>query len=114
MNESHKESRSANLKVGVVLIIAGCLLLTDQIYLLEDFDWLYIFPGVIGLFGLIDVIQINRPEQIAKGLFNLILAFWIFASLSNLWGWTFQNSWPVILIAIGIRSLVAGLLSPKK
>ena len=117
MNDVKNRSRFIDLKsliIGTALIAVGGLLLTDQAYLLDDLDWRYVFPGVIGLFGIIDIIQPAKPEQIAKGFFNLVLAFWLFASLSHLWGWTFYNSWPAILIAFGIRSVVAGLLSSKK
>jgi hypothetical protein len=40
----------------------------------------------------------------------IFVAFWIFASLQHLWGLNFFNSWPMILIAMGVSVIFKGQL----
>ncbi|MBI3283822.1 MAG: hypothetical protein HYZ65_03075 [Burkholderiales bacterium] len=116
MNEQFDEAyqNKKHLVWGVMLIAAGCVFLLDRINLLDALDWWYLFPAMIALHGLIDIVSSRQAEHIAKGCFNLVLAFWLYASLEQLWGWTFRSSWPLLLIAFGLKNIVAGLLAARK
>ena len=106
-----------NLIFGLSLVAVGFLFLlngwdsfTDLLYL----KWWFYVAGYIALTGIIDILIGRTPKLIAKGCFHLIIAFWIFASMEHLWGWTFRTSWPLILIAVGVQGIVSGLLSSPK
>lgn len=117
MNQNHEEPLTRNRKnylLGLLLIIVGVLFLMDKVNIAEVTDYWYVIPALIACSGFIEIISSRRPENIAKGCFSIILAFWLYASIEHLWGWTFRTSWPVILIAVGVRSIIAGLLSARK
>ncbi|WP_423680092.1 LiaF transmembrane domain-containing protein [Undibacterium sp. WLHG33] len=117
MNQNHEEPLTRNRKnyfIGLLLISVGALFLIDKVNIADATDYWYLIPAVIACSGLIEIISSRQPDNIAKGCFNIILAFWLYASVEHLWGWTFRTSWPVILIAFGARSIIAGLLSARK
>lgn len=117
MNRNQEEPLSRNRKnylIGLLLITVGVLFLMDKVNIAEATDYWYVIPAIIAGSGFIEIISSRHPENIAKGCFSIILAFWLYASIEHLWGWTFSTSWPVILIAVGVRSIVTGLLSARK
>jgi len=103
-----------NLLFGVVLVGAGSLFLINGWDSFDYLKWWYYVPAFIALYGLIDIVVGRTAKLIGKGCFNIIFAFWLFASIEHLWGWTFKTSWPLILIAFGVQSIVSGLLSSHK
>ncbi len=100
-----------NLFFGLTLIVAGCVFLMDHMGLIYAYDYWFLLPVLIALSGLVDIISPRKPEHIAKGFFNLVFAFWLYVSLENIWGWTFSTSWPLLLIAFGVKHLFGGLLA---
>ena len=108
-----QRGNKGNVIFGLSLIVAGCVLLADRLDMIDAFDYWYLLPGIIAVSGLADIFMPERREDIAKGVSSLVFAFWLYASLEHLWGWTFYTSWPLLLIAVGIRHLLGGLLTSK-
>ena len=116
MSRQHEEPQTRHRKnflLGTVLVTIGVLFLAEKMRVSDLADYWYIMPALIGCFGLIEILSSRQPQNIANGCCTVILAFWIYASVVNLWGWTFSTSWPIVLIAVGIKSIVAGLLSTR-
>ncbi|MFZ6692551.1 hypothetical protein [Undibacterium sp. SXout20W] len=106
-----------NLIFGLFLVATGCLILIygwDDFVLMATMKWWYFVPALIAVYGLIDIALGRTARRIGKGCFKIIFSFWLFASMEHLWGWTFRTSWPLILIAIGVQSIVSGLLASKQ
>lgn len=103
-----------NLVWGLGLITAGCLFLFDRLGMIDALEFWTLFPALIALDGLIDIVASRNAEKVIKGCFNLVLAFWLYASVEHLWGLNFRNSWPILPIAIGAQTLLSGLLASRK
>ncbi len=95
---------------GVTLIAVGFIFLCDRLDII-DMDvraiW-HLWPVVIAVYGVSDIVFARRPAHVLKGFFNIALAFWLYACLEHLWGWTFSSTWPMILIAYGAHILLRG------
>lgn len=114
---SAKDESDENLNQltwGLGLVTAGSLFLMDKMGFVNAFDYWYLFPAMIALHGVIAIISGRTPAIKANGCFNLICAFWLYASIAHLWDWTFRTSWPLLIIAFGLRNIVCGLLTSKK
>jgi len=112
LNPAARNAR--NLVFGTALVGAGVLFLINGWDFIAYLKWWICIPALIALGGVIDILVSRTARHIAKGCFNIILAFWIYASMEHLWGWTFSTSWPILLIAVGVQSIVLGLLSSNK
>lgn len=111
MNEQHYTR--GNLVFGLTLILAGCVFLMDHFDLIDAYDYWFLLPAMIAISGLVDIFSPRKPQHIAKGFFNLVFALWLYVSIENIWGWTFSTSWPLLLIAFGVKYLLGGILSDK-
>ena len=93
---------------GLVLIVVGILFLLDRLRV-EDFgDLLRMYwPLVIILYG---VSHLFRRESIWSGAWLVVIGAWLQLVRLHLFGLTYGNSWPLILIASGagitLRALV--------
>lgn len=106
-NRQHPHSRFDNsrLGIGIFLLIVGVALL------LENFDilsvgsvWRFwpVIPIIIGLGRLLDA-QTDREYQ--KAFWMLFIGGWLFISEFHIFGLHYSNSWPILLIGVGIGML---------
>jgi hypothetical protein len=94
---------------GMILIGAGCLFLLDRMDIYEvDEIWRY-WPALIALAGLVEILSATCIKHVTHGFLNIVIGCWLYASIENLWGLTFGNSWPILMIAFGITVAVNGL-----
>lgn len=103
-----------NLMFGLGLILVGCVFLFDRIGMINAVEMWYLFPAMIALSGLIEIVDARHPVHIVKGCYSLVFAFWLYASIEQLWGWSFHTSWPILLIATGAKWMLTGLLTARK
>lgn len=82
------------LLTGLVLIGAGVAFLTGQFGEIMR-DW---WPMIIVLVG---VSQMFRRRSIWHGLWLIAVGCWLQAIRLHLFGLTFRNAWPLLLIVIG-------------
>ena len=94
---------------GLVLVALGVLFLVRQ-YTDIELSMLWRFwPLYLLVSGLIDVLSATRWKHIAEGLGQIVAGTWFFACLEQLWGCTFSNSWPVLLIGFGLTVVLGGV-----
>ncbi len=102
---------------GIALVLMGVVFLADEWgwidlaaltrgWLMEPYGlhfWSRAWPLFIVLAGVIRMFSATRATHVVKGALEAAIGFWIFACLQQLWGLTFSNSWPLLLIAFGLR-----------
>lgn len=95
---NRKIDRSALIN-GLFLIGLGVLFLLDRLHI-EDFGDLIrtYWPSVIILFG---ISHLMRRESIWSGAWLVVIGAWLQLVRLHLFGLTYSNSWPLILIASG-------------
>jgi hypothetical protein len=113
-NKPRPGSRQQAIVTGLILIGLGAIFFADGRGWLELHKLRSYWPAIIGLVGLSQMIGARDAGQFAKGSFLVFLSMWLYASLENLWGLNFHNSWPLILIAVGLSKLVSGLAGPDR
>lgn len=99
-----------HLLFGLLLIGVGAVFLADRLGIVDAGVVWHFWPVAIGLFGLLEVASARRLAQVVNGLFYMVLAFWLYACIEHLFGWTFRDSWPIIVIAFGARIVLRGML----
>lgn len=108
-DRSNSSRRPQTLFTGLMLIGLGLLFLADARGWLELQNLLPYWPAIIGLLGLSQMIGARNAAQMTKGGFLVFLSIWLYMSIENIWGLNFHNSWPLILIAVGIGKIIGGL-----
>lgn len=103
-----------NLLVGLTLISVGFIFLNDRYDLIPELDWRTLVPALLVFFGAIDLVFSERAEHAASAVFRIALGIWLYMVFNHISGWTFENSWPFMLIAVGLRVLLQGWSSKSE
>jgi len=113
----HKTSRHHNRKRlfwGIVLIIIGTAFLLDRQGILQIGHAWRLWPFFIVAAGAADIFGARNVDEVAKGGFHIVLGLWLYACMERLWGITFGDTWPVLLIAYGVSAAVGGSVNLYK
>src|ERR1700678_3401739 len=111
MDQLIEDKRHARKRIlwGLILVCAGCIFLLDRMDVLDMAEFWRFWPIVILLSGLVDVLAATTWKHIAEGLNQAVGGIWLFACFEHVWGFTFGNSWPVLLIGFGVTVMVGAL-----
>lgn len=94
---------------GIVLIAIGGAFLLEQNNLFGITNlqhiWQY-WPLAIGLFGVVKIVTARDAADVVRGCAEIAISFWLFACLTNLWGWRFSTTWPLLLIIGGLSMIL--------
>jgi hypothetical protein len=100
---------------GAAFIAVGTAFLLDRLavldltqYLGPQTRWWHFLPLLLTLGGAIALVSAESLRQVLKGVWDIVLGVWVFACLEQLWRLTFANSWPILLIAVGLGMLLRG------
>ncbi len=115
LHAHHHDNPRRRMLWGASLVAVGAAFLLDRLavvdltqYLGPQARWWHYLPLLVALGGVITVVSAQSVRHVLKGLGDMVLGLWVFACLEQLWGLTFANSWPVVLIAFGVQLLLRG------
>jgi hypothetical protein len=101
-----KDMQSRSLLLwGLIAIAVGVLFLTDYDVPPLGQLWRY-WPFLFMVFGAIKLIPPTAPKHVVDGLSQIAFAGWFYVSFEHLWGLSFQNSWPILVIIGGISMVL--------
>lgn len=105
MNETKpKRIDPGSLTGGIVLIVLGLLFLLDQFHVADFGDLMHRhWAMLIVLFG---VAKMWRRETLWSGLWLVTVGTWLQLVTLRMYGLTYRNSWPLVLIALGAGIIV--------
>ena len=101
-----------SLIAGTILLVVGLL------FLLNNFDFIYLgpvthfWPLIIIAIGVTKLLTAEHPTERRKGGWWMLVGLWLLVSTTHLYGFSFHNSWPLLLIVLGINSIWKAL-DPK-
>ncbi len=90
---------------GLVLVALGVL------FFLSNFNLVYIdhigryWPALFIVFGLVKLSEGGLRAAQGHGLGWIFLGLWLLISMNGIWGLSFQDSWPILIIGWGISIL---------
>jgi uncharacterized membrane protein HdeD (DUF308 family) len=94
------------LMLGLVLLGLGGIFLLDQMELLDIYDLWHYWPLAMVLVGLNKMIGYPSAKDFTNGLWTMYVGFWLFANFEHLLGLDFFNSWPYLVIGLGITMII--------
>ncbi len=100
--ETEKANKSnSNLIWGLILVSLGVLLLLDNLNILDVDHWWHYWPMILVILGMNKMIDFESAKEFVSGVWFVVLGLWLYACFEHIWGLTFRNSWPVLLIGWG-------------
>jgi hypothetical protein len=99
------DSRNGNIVIGATLVLTGLAIVLDRAGVFHWRGQWTLWPLILGGIGLARFVQSN-PGEPKQGLLFLTAAVWLFISEA---GWvSFQDSWPIAIIAFGVMVALNG------
>ena len=98
---------------GLVLIGVGLVIFLDQMGYVEARGLWHYAPLVLVDFGINKMIGYPTARDFTSGLWMMFMGVWIFAVLEHMFGLTFRNSWPFVIIASGISMILEPLIKRR-
>jgi hypothetical protein len=109
MDSSDTPRTRGSLIAGTILLVVGAL------FLLNNFDFIYLGPAIefwpliIVAIGVSRFLTAEHPYQRRKAGWWILIGLWLLISTAHLFGFSFHNSWPLLLIVLGINSILKAL-----
>jgi len=94
-----------SLIAGTILLVVGML------FLLHNFDFIYLgpishyWPLIIIAIGVTKFLTAEHAAERRRGGWWMMIGLWLLISTLHLFGFSFHNSWPILLIVVGINSI---------
>ena len=93
---------SALILVGVGYLLKGQGLITGN-------DLWLIAPALVALSGVVRLVARPGVASVVSALVRFAVAAYLVVVIEHIGGWTFDATWPVLLIAVGIAQLAHAL-----
>ncbi len=101
-----RKSRS-NIEFGLILVAVGTFfLLAKYDYIDFRLHWWLICSVFVSGFGLLALIRAKSAGETVSALFQIFVGVWLYLCFEKIWGFSFQNSWPWMLIAYGASHVI--------
>jgi len=112
MNQHLSKQSTRRIALGALLLLLGVAFLLHNFYLIDVGPvWRY-WPLIIVALGLSKLVLADTPRERRRGIWWTFIGLWLFVSVAHVFGLTFHDSWPILLIGWGI-SLVWRALTPQ-
>ena len=100
---------------GILFIAVGTMLLLDRAGLMQfDLDlaqiWHY-WPWLLVALGLTQIVPPTTPRNLLNGLWHIFFAGWWYVSFERIWGWGSGDTWPALVVAMGVGILLRPMLN---
>lgn len=95
---------------GLVLIAIGGALLLDRFALADTEDWWRYWPLIVIALGVAKLIDARSLRGRGSGLWLIGLGGWMLVSSLGLFGFGWHNSWPLLLILVGLSVILRAVV----
>lgn len=111
MDKSYEWRRQ--LVWGLLLIGLGLAFLLDRMDLFEVDELWHYWPLILVVIGVNKMIGYPTAKHFTSGLWLVFVGIWLFATFENLFGLTFGNSWPILIIGWGITLILEPVIQKR-
>ncbi|MGZ8288818.1 MAG: LiaI-LiaF-like domain-containing protein [Telluria sp.] len=113
MNTEKSYEWRRQLMWGLVLIGVGVAFLLDRLDLFGIWDLWHYWPLILVVVGINKMIGYPTAKHFSSGLWTVIVGLWLFATFENMFGLTFRNSWPILIIAWGVTLVIEPMIQRR-
>jgi hypothetical protein len=98
---------------GLFLIGLGTAFLFDRMDMFDMLTLWQYWPMLFVFLGINKMIGAPSARHVASGLRTVFTGLWLFACFQHLYGMTFHNSWPLLLIVWGATMVITPFLKTR-
>lgn len=91
---------------GLLLIGFGAAVFLDSLDIFEADELWHYSPLVLVVLGVNEMIGYPTARDFTSGLWNVFIGIWLFAIFEGMYGLTFSNGWPFLIIVWGVTMIL--------
>ncbi len=111
----HKRHRPyGQLGVGIFLLIIGIVLLFNNFDIMDHIAVWKLWPLIIIFIGIGKFMEAGDTEEYLKAAWWVSLGCWFLVTELHLFGLNYFNSWPILLILVGVEILWKSFISSNE
>ena len=95
--------------LGLIMIAAGILLVLAQLGTVEIGSLGAWWPLLLVLFGIVKATGPRPERDLPEGAMLVLLGGWMLCVVHHWYGLTWRNSWPLIFVALGAKTVLRAL-----
>jgi len=103
--EHNNQRMYGQLGVGLFILAAGVALMLDKFDILNTGPVWHYWPLIVVAIGLGRLMDAQFAWEYRKAFWLLFIGSWLFVSELHIFGLRYHNSWPILLIGVGIGIL---------
>lgn len=108
MTTSRAQYTSQLIWGGILLILGTALLLNNLDIFYIGPVWRY-WPLILVAIGIGKLVTGETPRQRGGGIWLIFLGAWFYISIFRVLGFGFHDSWPILLVGIGVSMVAKSL-----
>lgn len=110
MSKDHEQNWRKQLTWGIILTGVGAAFLLDRSGVTHmGTIWRY-WPLLMVAAGIASLVPPTNARLVRDGLLQIFFGAWFYCAFEHVWGLSFGNSWPLLLIMWGITLVIKPLL----
>jgi uncharacterized membrane protein HdeD (DUF308 family) len=98
---------------GLLLILVGTIVLLDRLDHIDAGAYWHYAPLLLVVVGINQTIGYPSPREFGNGLWTAFIGLWLFACFEHVFGLTFGNSWPLFILAWGVKLVFQPLFNRR-
>jgi hypothetical protein len=98
---------------GLLLIVVGSVVLLDRLYYIDSGPLWHYWPLLLVVVGINQTIGYPNAREFGNGLWIVFIGLWLFACFEHVYGLTFGNSWPLFILAAGVKMVARPLIERR-
>jgi hypothetical protein len=109
------DNRRLNGRViaGLLFIGLGAILLMDKLNIIYfNWDWRY-WPVIFIVVGIAKLSNAVNTHEFGEAIWWIFLGCWFFISTNHIWGLHWGNSWPILVIGVGVKMIWKSMTSKQ-
>ena len=113
MNTDRSYEWRRQLVWGLVIVGFGLVLFLDNIDVVQVEHLWHYAPLVLVVVGMNKMVGYPTARHFSAGLWEMFIGLWLFAVFEHMYGLTFFNSWPLVIIAIGVKIAIEPMIRSR-
>lgn len=98
---------------GVLIIVVGITLVLDRMNYIELGSLWHYWPLLVVVIGMNKLVGYPSARHYSDGVWTILTGLWMFAVVEGMFGLTWLNSWPLLIIAFGVKLVIEPLVRAR-
>jgi len=110
MKKNGRGDARGKVTIGLFMIAGGVVLVLDHLGIVQIGSFSLWWPLLVITVGLGKIMSPHPERDTPEGVMLILLGAWFLGVVHHWMGLTWRNSWPLIFVAVGAKTVLQALM----